>query len=60
LSKVFIYKKKHFNKSLKMMVTALCCAVDDFMKKFDLELKKTLFANKSKGRGPDCDLAMIF
>jgi hypothetical protein len=37
-----------------MMVTALYCAVDDFMKKFELEWKKTLIANTSNRRGPDC------
>jgi len=40
-----------------MMVTALYCAVDDFMKKFDLQWKKTLLTNTSNRRGPDCSMS---
>ena len=40
-----------------MMVTALYCAVDDFMKEFDLEGKKILLANTSNYRGPECSMS---
>ncbi len=40
-----------------MTVTALYCAVEDFMKEFDLKWKKTLLANTSNRRGPDCSMS---
>ena len=39
------------------MVTAPYCAVDDFMKEFDLQWKKTLLTNTSNRRGPDCSMS---
>ncbi len=39
------------------MVTALHCAVDDFMKEFELEWKKTLLTNTSNRRGPEFSMS---